>query len=222
MNNQPSVCTDAELRSALCSKDAPLREKALERFVRGAFEYLFNALAGYAGKKKWPCPPEKIREVCADAYVEFQKNTWKAGFSFQKEDACGYFFQIARNILSQRLDFGKPATETYDPRLHDGHTAGNPHTDMEQQERHQYVRDALAKLNPEERLILSYYADGYKADEIAGVMLEKHHEIAQAMRASDLEAARRELWTEPYTKTRLQRARQKLRALLDPIMAEGI
>lgn len=205
----------------MCSKNAPQREKALERFVRGAFGYLSNSLIGYAIKKNWQCSAEKVREICADAYVEFQKNTGKAGFSFQKEDACGYFFQIARNILSQRLDFGKSATETYDTRLHDGAALGNPHSDLERNERHQSVRNALAKLNPEDRMILSLYATDYKSDEIAGMMQEKHDEIHDAMKSVGHEAVRRELWTEPYTKTRLQRARQKLRDLLDPDLSNG-
>ncbi len=216
MTNQPSVCTDADLRSEMCSKNAPQREKALERFVRGAFVYLANSLTGYAVKKHWQCSAEKVREICADAYVEFQKNTGKSGFSFQKQDACGYFFQIARNILSQRLDFGKPATEAYDARLHDRAAFDNPHSDMERNERHQSVRNALARLNPEERMILSLYATDFKSDEIAGMMQEKQDEIHHAMKSAGYEAARRELWTEAYTKTRLQRARQKLRDLLDP------
>jgi DNA-directed RNA polymerase specialized sigma24 family protein len=221
MTNQPSVCTDAELRSEICSKNAPQREKALERFVRGAFGYLSNSLTGYAVKKNWQCSSDKVREICADAYVEFQKNTGKPGFFFQKEDACGYFFQIARNILSQRLDFGKPATEAYDARLHDRAALGNPHSDLERNERHQSVRNALAKLNPEERMILSLYATDYKSDEIAEMMQEKHDEIVLAMNSAGLEAVRRDLWTEPYTKTRLQRARQKLRDLLDPDLGKG-
>lgn len=216
MTKQPSVCTDAELRSEICSKNTHQREKALERFVRGAFVYLSNSLTGYAVKKQWQCSADKVREICADAYVEFQKNTGKPGFSFQKEDTCGYFFKIARNILSQRLDFGHQAAVTYDPRVHDGIVRDTPHSDLDRAQRQQIVREALAKLNPEDRMILSLYASDYKVEEIAEIMQERHDEIAQEMKSVGLEAARLELWTEPYTKTRLQRARQKLRDLLDP------
>ena len=216
MTNQPSVCTDAELKSDMCSENVPRREKALERFVRGAYGYLSNSLTGYAKNKDWQCSVEKVRAVCADAYVEFKKNTGKIGFSFQTEDACGYFFQIARNILSQRLDFGKPGTETYDPQLHDGPIAGNPHADLERAERHQAVRQALAKLTPEDRMLLTLFAEGYKTDETAIAMQEEYSETARMMKKAGYEAARYELWTEPYTKTRIQRAKLKLRDLLEP------
>jgi hypothetical protein len=53
------------------------------------------------------------------------------------------------------------------------------------------------------------------------MMQEKHDEIVLAMNSAGLEAVRRDLWTEPYTKTRLQRARQKLRDLLDPDLGKG-
>jgi hypothetical protein len=82
---KPSVCTDTELRTMICkTDDAPRREKALQRFVEGTFGYTFNGylfstLAGYATNKKWKCTSEKIREACADAYIEFKKNTGKPG-----------------------------------------------------------------------------------------------------------------------------------------------
>ncbi len=211
-DRQPSVCTDAELRAEICStSDAPRREKALERFVRGAFGHLFNSLAGYAINNRWICPQDKFREVCADAYVEFKKNTGKAGFAFQTEDICGYFFKIARNILSQRLDFGPPMTEEFDPRRHDKASSENPHSDLERNEQHQMLRDALQKLTPEEREILALYADGFKNTEIAAHMQEHYLRIVEAMRAAGFEAVARHLWKEDYTKLRVSRAKQKLR-----------
>ena len=218
MNSQPAVCTDPEIRSELLSGMAPLREAALERFVRGAFGYLFNALAGYAANKQWNCPDDQIRETCADAYVEFRKNTGKPDFSFQRKDACGYFFQIARNMLSRRLDFNAPKTDEFDPRRHGKSTTDTPHSSMEQEERHRLLREAMEKLNPEERLILTLYADDYKVAEIAQSMQDRYEETAVTMRAAGLEPTVRDLWTEPYTKVRLQRARQKLRDLLDPLL----
>ncbi len=89
---------------------------------------------------------------------------------------------------------------------------------MEQEERHRLLREAMEKLNPEERLILTLYADDYKVAEIAQSMQDRYEETAVTMRAAGLEPTVRDLWTEPYTKVRLQRARQKLRDLLDPLL----
>jgi len=218
MTNQPSVCTDPDIRSEILSGMAPRREAALERLVRGAFGYLLQALAGYAANRKWNCPDDKIRETCADAYVAFKKSTGKPGFSFQHEDACGYFFQIARNILSQRLDFGAAKNEEFDPQRHGKTSSDTPQSKMEQEERHRLLREAMKKLNPEERTILTLYADDYKVAEIARAMQDRYEEVAAAMRAAGLEPTPRDLWTEPYTKVRLQRARIKLRDLLDPLL----
>lgn len=218
MTNQPSVCTDPGIRLEMLSGMAPRREAALERFVRGAFGYLFHALTGYAANKKWNCPADKIHETCADAYVAFKKNTGKTGFSFQGEDACGYFFQIARNILSQRLDFNAPQIKEFDPQIHGKTSSDTPQSRMEQEERHRLLREAMKKLNPEERTILTLYADAYKVAEIAQVMQYRYEDTAAAMRAAGLDPTPRDLWTEPYTKVRLQRARTKLRELLDPLL----
>jgi hypothetical protein len=79
------------------------------------------------------------------------------------------------------------------------------------------VRDALSKLNPEERMILSLHAEGYKNNEIATIMQEKHEEIADLMKKEGYINTRIELWTEPYTKIRLQRAKQKLRGFFDSL-----
>jgi hypothetical protein len=62
-------------------------------------------------------------------------------------------------------------------------------------------------------MILSLHAEGYKNNEIATVMREKHDEIADLMKKEGYIPTRIELWTEPYTKIRLQRAKQKLRDL---------
>ena len=206
------------MRSEMLSGMAPRREAALERFVRGAFGYLLHALAGYAANKKWNCPADKIHETCADAYVAFKKNTGKPGFSFQGEDACGYFFQIARNILSQRLDFDAAKIKEFDPQIHGKTSSETPQSRMEQEERHRLLREAMNKLNPEERMILTLYADDYKVAEIARAMQDRYEHTAVAMRATGLEPTSRDLWTEPYTKVRLQRARTKLRDLLSPFL----
>lgn len=211
---QPNACTDATLRAAICSADAPARASALEYFVKGVYAYIFNTLSGYATNQKWKCTAEAVWDACTDAYVAFKRNTEKPGFSFQKEDTCAYYFKIARNILSQRLPFDDTHVEEYNSTRHEIATPDTPQSEMERSEMHQRIRAALQKLNPEEREILTCQAEGYKVSQIATYMQVEYPRIHLEMEALGLKAAEKHLWTESYTKVRLRRAKQKLRDIL--------
>jgi RNA polymerase sigma factor (sigma-70 family) len=211
---QPNVCTDASLRAAILTGDALVRVTALESFVKGMYAYVFHTLSGYAANQRWTCATETVWDACTDAYVEFKKNTAKPGFSFQKEDTCAYFFKIARNILSQRLRPNNPKMEAYDQARHDAADPNTPESQLNEAEMHRKLWRAIQQLNPEEREILACSREGYKIMEIAAHMQAEHTRIKAEMEALGLKAAEKHLWTEPYTKIRLYRAKQKLRDIL--------
>lgn len=215
---QPNTCTDPILRASILSKSPLYREMALEQFVRGSYDYISSVLEGYTINMEWVCEKQQIKDACNDAFVAFKHNTGKEAFSFEKEDICGYFFKIARNILCKRFDGKKIPIESYDAKLHDGISSNNPEDHLELLDLREKIRTALKALNPEDRTILTCYAEGYSIEETTDYMIRHYQRITTEMRQGGWKPKKHRQWKPGYTKTRLHRAKQKMGILLKPLL----
>ena len=212
--SSPSVCTDVSLATEICSSVGYQRECALKKFVTGSFQYVAGALRKYTYRKGWNCSGESIMDACTDAYAAFKKNTGAPGFRFQKVDMCGYFFKIALRNIYQQFKGRKNQMETYDDLPHEPAETATPHTLMEDREQYGKLESLIQQLHPEDQEIFACLAEHYKIIEIALHMQQNYKRIARETKKRELKSADKHLWKEPYTKIRVQRARQKLLDLL--------
>lgn len=212
--SSPAICTDRLLAVEICTAIGQQRDRALHQFVTGAFQHIFDALLMYTKWKKWNYADEQIREVCGDAYIAFKKNIENPGFHFKKDDMCGYFFIIALRFIFQQFRRQKKQMESLDAVEHALAETATPHTKLEEREQYGELERLLQQLHPEDQEILACVAEKYKMAEIALHMQQHYKRIARATKKARLKSADKHLWTEPYTKVRVQRARQKLLDLL--------
>lgn len=215
---QPTSCTDPILRASIVSKDPLDREMALEQFVRGSYKYVSSVLEGYAKNQAWTCEKQQIDDACSDAYYAFKHNTGKQTFSFQQEDMCAYFFKIARNRLSKCFSAQKTPIEPYDPQQHNSISPDNPEDHLELLDLREKIRTALKALNPEDRTILTCYAEGYSIEETTDYIIRHYERVTSEMRQGGWKPKKHRQWKPGYTKTRLHRAKQKMGILLKPLL----
>jgi len=212
--SSPAICTDRLLATEICSAVGYQRERALHKFVTGAFQHIFKAVRAYTKRKEWNCSEERITDACTDAYLAFCKNTAMPGFQFQKDDMCGYIFKISLRVIYKQFNRPKNQMEAFDSVQHEQAETATPYTKLEDGEQYEKLKRLLQQLHPEDQEILACLAEHYKIAEIALHMQEHYTRIAQAAKKAGLKSADKHLWTEPYTKVRVQRARQKLLDLL--------
>lgn len=214
-NASPAICTDRLLAAEICSAVGYQRERALQKFVTGAYQHIFKAVRAYTKRKEWKnCSEEHITDACTDAYLAFCRNTAMPGFQFYKEDMCGYIFRISLRVIYRQFKRSEKQIESFDAVQHEQAETATPHTKLEDGEQYEKLQLLLQQLHPEEQEILACVAEQYKMAEIALHMQEHYARIAEATKKAKLKSAEKHLWTEPYTKVRVQRARQKLLDLL--------